>query len=218
MTKKNYISVIVKGLKCTKAKKEDIKKQLTSDIEGALEGGETMEEIIKRMGKPQNVIKEFNDNFPEEEIKAAKKHKRIVIGSVSAAVLLFLILFMAWWWPRTSEIGTSEIFQEEDIKKQTEVVVELLDSKDYDGLKAMSDKAMGDLFSEKNIQEWDNIRTSLSENWGNLVSYGQYYMVEIKQMGKHYATVQVNVSYENISVTYTLSFDEEMRLAGLYMK
>ena len=43
-------------------------------------------------------------------------------------------------------------------------------------------------------------------------------MIEVAQSGKHFATCQAQVSYENIIITYTISFDENMKLSGLFMK
>ena len=43
-------------------------------------------------------------------------------------------------------------------------------------------------------------------------------MVEIKQMGKRMVTSQVTVAYENLSATYTITLDRDLKLAGLYMK
>ena len=43
-------------------------------------------------------------------------------------------------------------------------------------------------------------------------------MAEITQMNRHFAVCQVNVSYENVSVVYTITFDENMNVAGLYFK
>ena len=50
------------------------------------------------------------------------------------------------------------------------------------------------------------------------VSYGKIYSVESSQLGKTYAVVQMSVAYKNVSATYTLSFDEDMKLAGMYIK
>lgn len=33
-----------------------------------------------------------------------------------------------------------------------------------------------------------------------------------------YVVGQVTVNYENTNVTYTITFDEDLKLAGLYMK
>lgn len=77
MTKEEYVKRVVKKLKCSGSKREEIKKQLDSDIASELENGEGMENIISRMGTPESLAQEFNENFPEEERKAAKKKKTV---------------------------------------------------------------------------------------------------------------------------------------------
>ena len=44
------------------------------------------------------------------------------------------------------------------------------------------------------------------------------YATEVIQNGEHYAIAQVTVSYENVNVVYTLTYDADMKLAGLYMR
>lgn len=43
-------------------------------------------------------------------------------------------------------------------------------------------------------------------------------MQEVQQMGQSFAVCQTTVIYENVTVVYTITFDEEMNLAGLYMR
>ena len=43
-------------------------------------------------------------------------------------------------------------------------------------------------------------------------------MAETKQKGNLYAVTQTTVEYENATVTYTISFDRNLKVAGLYMK
>ena len=44
------------------------------------------------------------------------------------------------------------------------------------------------------------------------------YMQGLKQKGKVMVVTQVDAVYENVSVVYTISFDEDLRLGGLYMR
>lgn len=122
------------------------------------------------------------------------------------------------WWPKTSEFGSSGIFKEEDVKKETEKVVELMEKDDYDGLSAMADKSMQKILVEENRTQWEALKNSIGEDWGEFVSYGEMKKAELKQMGKRYATVQIQVTYKNVKVSYSISFDKDMKLAGLYMK
>lgn len=59
---------------------------------------------------------------------------------------------------------------------------------------------------------------TIGDDWGPQVSIGKKYIAEVHQGWNQYATVQINIGYENANVTYTLSFDDEYRLIGLYMK
>ena len=59
MTKQEYIREIVKGLDLKKSEKKRIEADLDSDIQAALEQGESMEEIMRRIGDPEEVAEEF---------------------------------------------------------------------------------------------------------------------------------------------------------------
>ena len=63
--REKYVKQIVKALRCSKAKREDIKKQLTADIVTAQEQGESEEEIMARMGTAKEIASELNASFPE---------------------------------------------------------------------------------------------------------------------------------------------------------
>ena len=73
MNKEKYIRLVLKNLKCSTAKKNEIKKELESDIVSAEESGEALDEIMARMGTPNSLAAEFNDNFsPEECLKPSR--------------------------------------------------------------------------------------------------------------------------------------------------
>ncbi len=44
------------------------------------------------------------------------------------------------------------------------------------------------------------------------------YISEVSQINQHYVIGQVTAAYENVSITYTITLDEDMKWAGLYMK
>ena len=50
------------------------------------------------------------------------------------------------------------------------------------------------------------------------MTFGNIYLGEVVQMGKSYAVVQINATYENTGITYTLMFDKEMKLCAFYVK
>lgn len=208
-----YVKSIVKKLRCSGTKKQEIKKWLESDISAAIEGGESMESIRERMGTPENAAKEFNDNFPPEELKAAGRNKKIKIAVIIVLVLAVLAAFVYWLLPKVSAEITH--FDEEKVKERVELIIDLLDEDDYEEIKKYSIEAMKADGVEKSIRE---IKALFGSDWGKRKSFGAMYMVELTQMGQRMVTVQVNASYENTSVTYTVTLTEDLQLGGLYMK
>ena len=59
MTKQEYIKEIMRGLDLKKSEKKRIEADLDSDIQAALEQGESMDEVIRRIGEPEEVAEEF---------------------------------------------------------------------------------------------------------------------------------------------------------------
>ena len=62
------------------------------------------------------------------------------------------------------------------------------------------------------------MRKTLSDDWGERKKFGAVYMAEVIQGNKHLAVGEMTVTYENVSVTYRLSYDEDLRLAGIYVR
>lgn len=213
--KEKYIQKIVKRLNCSGKRKKEIRKQLTADIEEALTEGDAIEEIIARMGEPQEIADSFNQSFPEEEKKKYRKERRL--RRVLEILLVIIVLAAALWWmiPKNTWLKDSRIFDEATVQEKAEEVVQLLDADDYDGLRAMAVSELAEVINE---EEMEQARANLAEDWGDFVSCGTVYLIETTQRGQHSAVAQMSVSYENTSVTYTISFNEEMQLNGLWMK
>lgn len=216
MDKDRYIKTVLKKLKCSNKRKNEIKKELQSDIEMSLVNGETWKEIEARMGTSVTIASEFNDNFSDAEIKAAKKMKHLKIATVILAFVVFIGIGIYWMLPKTSVIDSDSKFDEQLVISQAEEIILLLNDNDYDTIKSQySNAKMSPVFDGSNITD---VKNKIASDWGQFKAFGTPYTVEVVQSGKDYAVVQVSVSYDNISVTYTITFDEEMKLAGLYMK
>ncbi len=107
-----------------------------------------------------------------------------------------------------------EGFDEAEVKTAAENVITLLDEGDGDGLTALMTDEMKAAITE-DVQ---------AQIFTLVDSLGAYQKIsEMKTGGSTqneitYAVVVSKVSYEKGEITYTISFDSMMRLAGLFLK
>ena len=205
----------MKQLTCSKQRKEKIKQQLTSEIDAAVTSGEKEEDVIKRMGKAEKIADSFNKSFSQEELKAYNKERRK--KRIRDILVVMLVIGVGLWWmlPKNKVLEDSDRFRTDEVEAQAKEVVQMLDNGDYDGLREMAVDKLAPMINE---EQMEHARDNLAEDWGKLLNYGSIYMVESVQRGQHSAVVQMSISYENASVTYTISFDKNMELNGLWMK
>ena len=157
------------------------------------------------------------DNVLEllEELKKAKQART---GKVIALVSVFLLavgIFLYWWLPKAKWVGPDGGDKETRAKERAQEVVELMDAGDYDVLKENAIALMEDYLTPEYM---GGVKDQLSTDWGERVSVGTGYVVEVSQQGQTYQIVELQVVYENVSVIYSITLDEELRLAGLYMR
>lgn len=215
MTAEKYVSSIMKKIQCGKKKKSDIKKQLLSEIDERISSGENIEEVIKEMGSIGEVADSFNEIISDTERRVYKRNKSIKIGLSIIAVLVVILIGVIRLFPKTNSLDESTIFDKQQVEETLIEVIDLMDQQDYVTLQAMSIPQMESVFNES---EMEKIINQFSGSFGKRQSIGKIYSQEIIQSKQHFAVCQVTVSYENISITYTISFDENMKVAGLYMK
>lgn len=215
MVAQTYVKQIVRKVKCSRQKRAEIGKQLLSDVDMAMSQGESLEKVMLRMGEPIAVAEEFNQNLPDYERRKYKRGILVKIMLAVAIVLAGLVLAAVWFLPWTSQFGSSGIFQEKAIEEKSKEVIRLLDAGDYQALREASDIHMQDFLNPGVLEPAKN---QAGADWGEFLDFGKVYMSEIKQRGEHSAIVQINAAYENIGVTYTLFFNEDMELSGLYIK
>lgn len=215
MQQEEYIKSVMRKLQCSGQKKEEIEKELVSDIQTALANGESWEEIENRMGTSDQLAKEFNENLTPEELAGRKRKQGLLIAGIIVGILVLLGAGVFWILPKSYELEKSGIFQEAVVLEQTEEIIALLDTEDYAGLEECAIEKMKPFMQENVIVE---AKATLGEKLGENQGITSSYMAEVRQAGQRTAVIQVTVQYENRSVTYTISYDEDMRLAGLYMK
>lgn len=216
MNQEKYIHSVLKKLKCSRPKKDEIKRELQSDIAGAMEAGEDFEDIIMRMGSPEALAEEFNDNFSKEELKAYKRKHILIIAGIIAGILLILLLALFYFLPRSRPLEQSGVYTEEAVIERAQETISFFYEKDYASIREMCTlESMKEAMSDDTLTDARNMFT---DDWGAFVTYGNAYTAEVIQMGNSMALIQINATYEHAAVTYTLMFDENLSLCGFYVK
>lgn len=114
------------------------------------------------------------------------------------------------------ELMYGQLENQEEIEQRTEIVIRLISEDDYDTLSASyAAEEMKPYLNDENMEPAKNM---LSEDWGAYQFMGNIYAQKLKQNGVCYIVVQVTVTYENVSVVYTINYNEDMMVAGIYMR
>lgn len=206
---KKYINQIIRKLKCSKKRREEIKRQLISEMD------EGLKDSVQSPGNPVEIAEEFNNSFSEEEKKVYKKEKWMKI--VGLVLVLFIVLAGIIWWiiPKQIWLEDSKVFDVNAVEAQAEAVVDYFGKDDYESLKEISDDKMREFL---NTHDLESDKALIGEDWGEQESVGKVYMVELTQRGRKSAVVQMHVQYENANVLYTISFNRDMELQGFWMQ
>ena len=215
MDAKKYVNAIVKRIKCNGKKTKEIKKQLLMDVDMRMKQGEPLEEIISQMGTVKEIADSFNENISPEEQKRYVRNKVMKIVIAVIIVLFFLGLFVYWIFPKYYDIEQSKYFNKEQVEVAMKETIELLDAGDYTALWENVTPQMQNLL---NVETMDDVKGVLSDAWGERKMFGAVYMVELMQANRHFVIGEITVTYENVSVTYRLTYDADMRLAGIYVR
>lgn len=219
MKAETYVDKIVKQMQCSKSKKEEIRKQFLGDIRERVAAGESEEAVIAQMGTVEELAQEFNESFSAKERKRSRKSRstKMIIITILVIIGLFAIAtaLLYWMLPKGTDISESSIFVKEQVEARVEEVINLLDDGAYDTLAENATEQMAGVLNDEDM---DAAKQLVGDDWGARVELGTIYMQEVEQQGVHYVITQVAASYENVTVTYTITFDENMKLAGIYMK
>lgn len=219
MKAETYVDKIVKQMQCSKSKKEEIRKQLLGDIRERVVAGESEEAVIAQMGTVEELAQEFNESFSAKERKRSRKSRstKMIIITILVIIGLFAVAtaLLYWMLPKGTDISESSTFVKEQVEARVEEVINLLDDGAYDTLAENATEQMAGVLNDEDM---DAAKQLVGDDWGARVELGMIYMQEVEQQGVHYVITQVAASYENVTVTYTITFDENMKLAGIYMK
>ena len=215
MDAKRYVNAIGRKIKCGGKKRKEIKKQLLTDIATRIEQGERLEDVIVQMGSVKDIAESFNETLSAKEKRQYTCGKVLKVVIPIIVILALLVGLLYWALPKGSSIAESKYFTEGGMADAMAETVDQLDAGDYDAMRKNAIPAMQSVLTDEVMEE---AKAQISDDWGERDSFGSVYMGEITQGNAHYAVGEITVIYENTSVTYRLTYDTDMRLAGLYMR
>ncbi len=104
---------------------------------------------------------------------------------------------------------------EKSIEEKSKEIIYLLDDGQY---QLLQDEYCADMMKSYMTEEYiAEAKQYLCNDWGENVSIGNIFVQDVVQNGENVTVVQVKVSYENVGITYTIMYDEEQLIIGLYM-
>lgn len=145
-------------------------------------------------------------------------------GYVITAVVLFCLLAVTFLirkpvreaiFDGAAKTETTED-SETSVEDKTKMILDLFSDGNYELLR--SDYTAEEMLPYMTEEYMAEAKTSICADWGKSVSYGKIYSEKVTQNGTTYTMAQVSASYENVSVIFTITYDEDGKIAGFYMK
>lgn len=163
--------------------------------------------------------KDFNtDSVSPSNRPRAGRMSRQQITVIAVAVIIFLVITAYLEMPKSKDISDSKYFNSDDLTTQTEQVIDYLDADNFDDMAAISNEDMKAALTKDQLSNWKDAKDKIGSNWGKRTDFTISYMEEVTSKNKVYAIIEVKVAYENVNVSYTVTFDQNNKLAGLYME
>lgn len=135
--------------------------------------------------------------------------KKVLVSAITVIMLLSLAA--------CSSSKLADIYKEDDVVSKAKNVVETINTQDYDSVVAFVRSDLQTQLTADTLKTaW---KTQLDESgafkeYKSVVTYGQ----KSKSTGEDYAVCVLVCTYENATRTFTLSFDKDLSVVGMYMK
>lgn len=217
MNKERYVRYIVKKIEGSSQTKKAAKEQLLREVTDAMEQGESLIDVIARMGSDEEVAKKWNDTLSEKERKQYKKCRLLKRIGTILGILVLVCIACVWLFPRYYEIDLGGRYGKQEVEQQVRQVVEQLDREEYDALQQIASNSMKKVLNARMIESAKEEQTG-KKDWGAFVKYGELHMSQMHYRGKIYAVTQITVEYEAMRVVYSIAFDEQMKFTKLSME
>lgn len=132
------------------------------------------------------------------------------------AVLLLVLVLLVSFAACGEKDKTSDVFDDSVVKEKAENVINLLNSGDYASVEYMVREDLKDRLS---AQVLEDALAPIFEQAGEFDSFGKEQITgSTGNDSEEYAIAVVQAKYENTTHIFTITFDRDYHIAGLYMK
>lgn len=215
MNRDEYIKQVVKKLGCSKLQKKQIRQELEADILAAQESGESWADMQQRMGSPAALAAEFNENMGLQPPKSRKKPLLIILAAVVVVLAGSVFGYRYFTVPQMVEVGSSGYFTEKGIEDQAKAIVKEFSNGNYEVIRSQYCEARA--AAELTEEVLGQVRKLTGIDWEDFEKYTSEYVFEAKLAGEYYGGIELEALYQNRRITYTMNFDEEMKLVLFYI-
>ncbi len=215
MKAENYVNDIVRKIQCGGKRKREIRRQLLAEIQIQVEQGNSLEDVIGQMGAVKEIAEGFNENLSEGERKRYARTRLLKFLVPIALAVLALVGAGYWFMPKAVDLSQSQYFDREALERKMQETVTLFNAGDYEALRA---EAAPELQPYLTAEAMEDARKKTAADWGGFQQFGASDLLEVTQGNQHFAVGEIAVTYENVKVIFRLTYDEEMKLSGIYMR
>lgn len=135
--------------------------------------------------------------------------KKVFVSAIAVILLLSLTA--------CSSNKLADIYNEDEVIAEAKSVVEIINKLDYDAdVALLREDLQGQLTADQLKRAWGTQLDAAGafKDYKSVVTYGQ----KSKSTDEDYAVCVLVCTYENATLAYTLSFDKDLALVGMYMK
>lgn len=129
---------------------------------------------------------------------------------------VFALMMMIFMLSGCSSTKLADAFDEETVKKTAQEAIDYMIAGEYEKTAAMMDSVMQEALPAESLGEvmgTMNGKTGAFREYKSIAVVGQQ-----GAQGEDMAVVVLVAAFEKCNVTYTVSFDADMKIAGLWMK
>lgn len=142
--------------------------------------------------------------------------KKIRLSAIVIMFCLSCIIFAACS-DKSSDVGKNSSVssgQKEKYIEKAQNVITLFNEEKSDEIVELCDEAMKNALPKEKLSE---VYTQIKSN-GDFEKFLEGEMTKVEQGGKTFTVVVQQAKYEKNTLTYTISFDNEDKLAGIFYK